>query len=843
MYLCRQNVVSNEKHNYIMKKALVLFLAVFGMLVAEARQVTRIENIPAERYITDFKYNKENFGMTFKDVFMPAETLDRKYVINFYHYYKSVGLFYVQTMAENYYEFGALSTVTDDRMELYQDHVRLSDEIEILAPGSKGNSIHKVSNSELRNVIVKAYQRYSPAYSPEEEGLHVVVLPFYRDKVTDKYVSYYTADEYDKQCWLINSFDIRKEPYIFSFPEDEFRAQQGGSIDVPLTVYAMNEFEYKWESSYDKKTWQTMSAGEMSLVDAKSGATIRNDYQFLGTGERDRYVRLTAKTFYNKLVEGAHGYKDTTEAVMVRFQYPVKNLTEGSWTDHSAGEKIVLKLSACEVPEFLSDLPITVSRSGNDYEFVMPACPVGYTITTPSYKVRFLNVDGTLLKEQTVVCGNAATPPASNPTMSGMTFSGWQGNYTEVTSDRNIYAAYKVDGYELYMNIVQHTSEKTEADLYESQDGEGFAGNTKRVLEGDVLGFMTYVKAAKSATVYFERATYNDNGEIITWGDQKVTTLTDSEAQAGKYITYNEQIGSVYSQKKKTAYRFHVSGYSVAAAYSNIMEFEIWHPLTVNSDRTVTVSNNHFSFTGTSSRIPVFDMDTVRVATAEGSAACDLTFKCAGQWQQKPYKQGEDEKGQYVILFGMQDVMTVGVKSFTVKFIIDGNTEQQTVPCSGMATAPDVPKKDGYIFTGWKKTYSNVEYGDYGYTCVTEDMSFTAQYEKKPDVPVYTVTFLNYDGAVIVSQQVPEGENATPPEMQVREGYTFTGWDGDWHNVSEDLTLTAQYVLGTGVEDIMTSDTEKGAKKVMIDGRLYIVVSGHDDSRYIYDALGTRINK
>ena len=57
----------------------------------------------------------------------------------------------------------------------------------------------------------------------------------------------------------------------------------------------------------------------------------------------------------------------------------------------------------------------------------------------------------------------------------------------------------------------------------------------------------------------------------------------------------------------------------------------------------------------------------------------------------------------------------------------------------------------------------------------------------------YTVTFLDWDGAVLCTRIVLHKEGADPPDDPERTGYTFAGWDADFSSVTRDLTLTAQY--------------------------------------------------
>lgn len=59
----------------------------------------------------------------------------------------------------------------------------------------------------------------------------------------------------------------------------------------------------------------------------------------------------------------------------------------------------------------------------------------------------------------------------------------------------------------------------------------------------------------------------------------------------------------------------------------------------------------------------------------------------------------------------------------------------------------------------------------------------------------YTVTFKDYDGRILKTETVVDGESATAPEAPIREGYTFSGWSSTFTNVKSNLTITAQYMI------------------------------------------------
>jgi len=96
------------------------------------------------------------------------------------------------------------------------------------------------------------------------------------------------------------------------------------------------------------------------------------------------------------------------------------------------------------------------------------------------------------------------------------------------------------------------------------------------------------------------------------------------------------------------------------------------------------------------------------------------------------------------------------------------------------AVAPADPTREGYDFTGWSPSYDSV----------TGNLTVVAQYTIK----TFTVTFVDFDGAVIDEQTVDWNTGATAPADPTRESYEFTGWDKAFDPVTSNLTVTAQYV-------------------------------------------------
>ncbi|MCL1896600.1 MAG: InlB B-repeat-containing protein [Clostridiales bacterium] len=104
-------------------------------------------------------------------------------------------------------------------------------------------------------------------------------------------------------------------------------------------------------------------------------------------------------------------------------------------------------------------------------------------------------------------------------------------------------------------------------------------------------------------------------------------------------------------------------------------------------------------------------------------------------------------------------------------------------------TAPVATGEAGWSFTSWSPAPRATVTGNAIYTAL-----WAEQEAEKTSATMYTVRFIDWDGRLIKTQQVPEGGNATPPPDPVRQGYLFNGWDRDYTNVKANIMVTALYI-------------------------------------------------
>lgn len=132
------------------------------------------------------------------------------------------------------------------------------------------------------------------------------------------------------------------------------------------------------------------------------------------------------------------------------------------------------------------------------------------------------------------------------------------------------------------------------------------------------------------------------------------------------------------------------------------------------------------------------------------------------------------------------------LRSFTVDFVMDDVIlKSETVVYGHSATAPEKvikpsDKINNYEFTGWDKEFD----------VVTENLTVNAMFTSTP--VMYTVVFMDWNNMILGVVQVEYNQPAvyvgTPerPDTDMHE-FTFIGWSQPVDNITEDITVIAQY--------------------------------------------------
>ncbi len=188
--------------------------------------------------------------------------------------------------------------------------------------------------------------------------------------------------------------------------------------------------------------------------------------------------------------------------------------------------------------------------------------------TATIYTVTFKDWDGTTLKTQKVLTGHSATAPA-NPTRTGYTFTGWDKSFTNVTSNLTVTAQYTIitytvtfkdwDGTVLKTQTVNHGASAT-APANPTRPGYIFTGWNKDFSNvtsnltvtaqysinplGEVTNLTVSINENGAAEISWSAVTnaskysvtvYNSGDEAVTTVENITATSVTVELPAGKY--------------------------------------------------------------------------------------------------------------------------------------------------------------------------------------------------------------------------------------------------------------------------------------------------------------------
>ena len=146
----------------------------------------------------------------------------------------------------------------------------------------------------------------------------------------------------------------------------------------------------------------------------------------------------------------------------------------------------------------------------------------------------------------------------------------------------------------------------------------------------------------------------------------------------------------------------------------------------------------------------------------------------------------EDNSGVERTVSGTLDAAFAGKQLTLFVYKVDGASDY-TNEYIGQT---EIGENGEYSFTFKLREEPTVKTGDFTVAIGIEGATDLIVIDTiEAPVPEYTVEFYNWEGDVISTQTVKEGENAALPENPVKEGYIFKGWDTSVANVSQNLEI------------------------------------------------------
>lgn len=131
----------------------------------------------------------------------------------------------------------------------------------------------------------------------------------------------------------------------------------------------------------------------------------------------------------------------------------------------------------------------------------------------------------------------------------------------------------------------------------------------------------------------------------------------------------------------------------------------------------------------------------------------------------------------------------------------------------------------------------NISNGEWNDIPVLTD-SYAICFILEIDSAFYSVTFTDWEGTVLSTQQVLHGSAATAPANPTREGYTFVGWDKPFDCITADTVVTAVYEQDEIPENAVRFEIEtvraQTGGSVSVDFNIDGEYEGHTITAYIH---------
>ncbi len=278
------------------------------------------------------------------------------------------------------------------------------------------------------------------------------------------------------------------------------------------------------------------------------------------------------------------------------------------------------------------------------------------------------------------------------------------------------------------------------------------------------------------------------NGDISDWNTSSVTTMSGMFSHAKNFNgdISSWDTSSVTDMSQMFAY---ASSFNQNIPYINETNKLSW-----NTSSVITMKEMFYGATSFNGDISNWNTSSVMDMSHMFQGASSFTFDISN-WDTSNvstmnlmfYEVASMKK---IILLNRGDIEDTEV-SFNNSHIFD-YTNADVYKFKGLQSFKWVMPFNCVIQNVTKGTDSeSIQYGEV-YTFLANDEYWITNKDIM-QVEKYTVTFVDYDGSALKTEEVEKDKSATAPVKPAREGYAFAGWDKDFTAVTEDLIVTAQY--------------------------------------------------
>ncbi|MCR5781172.1 MAG: InlB B-repeat-containing protein [Clostridia bacterium] len=421
-------------------------------------------------------------------------------------------------------------------------------------------------------------------------------------------------------------------------------------------------------------------------------------------------------------------------------------------------------------------------RAKND-RFTGTEVALGTAITVRSkIVVTFLDWDGTLLSKQFVEYGKGAVTPAA-PERDGHTFLKWDKDYSKLTENTEVHALYAPNQYTVtFLNTDGNVLSSSKCTFLES----AAAPDESQITVPAGCKFIGWDRDFSSVT---EDITVKP---VVQYENDDLPIIIESYTVArDENYGYNISVTVRNYDKKRT------NGRVVAALKTSDNRF-----VTMTESSAFTLAKSNFStntiqkttleiFVPCKEDIAYIDLFVVAAYDALIPVSAVARYDVAAGTQTAAHDPAGNAANAREIsgtvdssLSGKQAILFVYKKGdaadFTNEFI-----DQTVIGADG-----------SYSFGFVLREEPDFNTGDFTVVLGIEGAKQAIFLDKiEAPKPIYTVTFKDYNGKVLSTQNVVRGNSASlPTKNPERTGYTFAGWDYSNSSIYEDLTITAIYV-------------------------------------------------